>query len=494
MATHQIHDDRPDGVVTLEGVTKRFGSTTALNGAGLLVRAGELHALLGENGAGKSTLMRVVAGLVAPDAGTMRLHGIGGFPRSARDASQRGVALVHQHFTSIPALTVAENIALSAGWRVRRRELTRRVAELLDRTGLELDPGRSAGSLSAGLRQRLEIAKALALQPSVLLLDEPTAVLTPDEGEDLFRVLRSVTAAGGAIVLITHRLDEALSEATTISVLRRGESVLRAVPVGSVTRDALVDAMLGGGVRIPDEPMRESSIGAPRISVRGLAVPRDGGGGPAVDGVDLTVAAGEVVTIAGIEGSGQRELLRAIAGVIPVSTGRLEVAEPIAFIPEDRTSEALIGELSLMENVLLAGVAGDPLGWVDRGGLRRRTAELIDDNGVQAAGPDVAADALSGGNQQKLILGRALAGKPAVLVAENPTRGLDVRATALAHRTLRAAASSGAAVLVYSTDLDEVVALGGRTLVIANGRLVEAPEGADRAAIGRLMLSGPSSR
>ena len=494
MPTHSIHRDTTDPVLTLEGVTKRFGSTIALNGAGLLVRAGELHALLGENGAGKSTLMRMVSGLVVPDAGTMRLHGVSGFLRSARDASQRGVALVHQHFTSIPALTVAENIALSAGWPLQRRELARRVAELLDRTGLELDPERTAGSLSAGLRQRLEIAKALALRPRVLLLDEPTAVLTPAEGEDLFRVLRSVTAGGGAIVLITHRLDEALSEATTISVLRRGESVLRSVPVGSVTRDALVDAMLGAGVRIPDEPVRPSSIGAPRISVRGLAVPREGGSGLAVAGVDLTVAAGEVVTIAGIEGSGQRELLRAIAGVMSASMGTLDVAEPIAFIPEDRTSEALIGELSLAENVLLAGVAGDPLGWVDRGQLRQRTAELIQDNGVQAASPDIAADALSGGNQQKLILGRALAERPAALVAENPTRGLDVRATALAHRTLRAAAANGAAVLVYSTDLDEVVALGGRILVIANGRLVEAPEGADRATIGRLMLSGPSGR
>ena len=492
MATHPIHDDRPESVLTLEGVTKRFGGTVALNGAGLLVRGGQLHALLGENGAGKSTLMRVVSGLVAPDAGTMRLHGVVGFPRSAREASQRGVALVHQHFTSIPALSVAENIALSAGWPVRRRELARQVAELLDRTGLELDPERPAGSLSAGLRQRLEIAKALALGPSVLLLDEPTAVLTPDEGEDLFRVLRSVTAGGGAIVLITHRLDEALNEATTISVLRHGESVLRSVPVGSVTRDALVDAMLGAGVRIPDEPVRASGIGAPRISVRGLAVPRDGGSGLAVAEVDLTVAAGEVVTIAGIEGSGQRELLRAIAGVMSASMGTIDVAEPIAFIPEDRTSEALIGELSLAENVLLAGVAGDPLGWVDRRQLRQRTAELIQDNGVQAAGPDIAADALSGGNQQKLILGRALAERPAALVAENPTRGLDVRATALAHRTLRAAAANGAAVLVYSTDLDEVVALGGRIFVIANGRLVEAPEGADRAAIGRMMLSGPT--
>ena len=290
-------------------------------------------------------------------------------------------------------------------------------------------------------------------------------------------------------MLITHRLDEALTEAATISVLRRGESVLRSLPAGSVTRDALLDAMLGPGTRVPDEPTGVSAIGAPRISVRGLAVQREGGVGLAVAGVGLSVAAGEVVTIAGIEGGGQRELLRAIAGVVAPSAGSRQVAEPIAFIPEDRTSEALIGELTLAENVLLAQVAGDPLGWVDAEELRQQTVGIIERHGVQAAGPDIAADALSGGNQQKLILGRALAGKPAVLVAENPTRGLDVRATALAHRTLRAAAANGAAVLVYSTDLDEVLALGGRILVIANGRLVEAPGGADRAAIGRLMLA-----
>lgn len=489
MATHPATSNTFDSALALAGVTKRFGDTMALRDASLTVRAGELHALLGENGAGKSTLMRLVSGLLAPDAGVMRMGSVEGFPRSPAEASRRGVALVHQHFTSVPALTVAENIALGAGWPVGRGALRQRVGRLLERTGLGLDPARTAGSLSAGLRQRLEIAKALALEPTLLLLDEPTAMLTPDEADELFRVLRSVTAAGGAVVLITHRLEEALSEAATISVLRRGESVLQSAPASAVTREELLRAMLGTVTTVPDAPPMAARGDQRRVLARGLTVRRDGGRGLAVRGLDLTVGAGELVTIAGIEGSGQRELLRAIAGVLTPSAGDLTVTGPVAFIPEDRTSEALIGELSLAENVLLAGLAGAPLGWLDRGAIRQRTVQLLERYGVQAASPDVAADALSGGNQQKLILGRALDGHPAVLVAENPTRGLDVRATLLAHQTLRAAAAGGTAVLVYSTDLDEVVALGGRILVIVSGRLIAAPPEADRDVIGRLMLS-----
>lgn len=493
MASNSIITPDRHAALTIRGATRRFGATLALDGAELSVRKGELHVLLGENGAGKSTLMRLVAGLLRPDAGTMTIGGSTGFPPDPREAARRGIALVHQHFTSIPALSVAENIALQAGWPVAPRPLRSRVQALLERTDLVLDPDAVVEGLSAGLRQRLEIAKALAIEPGVLLLDEPTGVLTPDEVVELFGVLRRVTAAGGSVVLITHRLDEALAEGDAITVLRRGRTELAGVAPSDTDRDQLLHAMLGTDLPVSAPAPRMPSGAELRVEVRGVSVAREDGRGAAVLGADLSIRAGEIVAIAGIEGSGQRELLRCIAGVLRPTAGSVRAVAPVAFIPEDRTTEALVAEMSVAENIFLTEAAGAPFQLLRHDDVRRRAAAVVERAGVSAPGLDHPVGALSGGNQQKLILGRALDPRPAVLIAENPTRGLDVRAVAAAHQTLRAAAAEGTAILLYSTDLDEVLALGGRVLVMHGGRLVEAGPDADREAVGRLMLAQAAS-
>ena len=481
-------------ILQLRNIHKRFGTVQALTGAGLMVRAGEVHALLGENGAGKSTLMHVAGGMVAPDAGEILIDGAPRRLRSPRDARKAGVGMVHQHFTSIPALTVAENIALFAGWEVRPRELAVRVTALAVRLKLPLDPGARASTLPVALLQRLEIVKALAADARVLLLDEPTGVLAPSEADELLARARAFAEAGGAVVLITHKLDEALRGADRITVLRRGGVVLERQVEGLGSRE-LTHAMIGDAALL-DEPAPAAFAvdDAPRrVHVAGLEVARESGLGMAVRQVSLGIRAGEIVAVAGIEGSGQRELLRAIAGVLPVFRGTCEVSQPLAFIPEDRTTEGLIPELSVTENVVLG--LGRSAPWIRQGRLdwkaaRRRTGEMITEFGVRAAGPDAPAASLSGGNQQKLIIARALERDPAVIVAENPTRGLDVQATRVVHDRVREAAARGVTVLLYSSDLDEVMALGQRIVVMARGTLSEAGVHATRAEIGAMMLTG----
>ena len=481
-------------LLQLRDIHKRFGTVQALTGAGLVVRAGEVHALLGENGAGKTTLMHVASGMVAPDAGEVLIDGLPRRLRTPRAARAAGIGLVHQHFTSIPALTVAENIALFAGWDVRPRELAIRVAALTERLNLPLDPAAHAGSLPVAQLQRLEIVKALAGDARVLLLDEPTGVLAPSEAEELLSRARAFAAAGGAVVLITHKLHEALRGADRVTVLRRGTVVLESGVAGLGARE-LTEAMIGDAALL-EEPSPEVFVvgDAPRrVHVAGLDVARESGLGMAVRQASLGVRAGEIVAVAGIEGSGQRELLRAIAGVLPVFRGTREVSRPIAFIPEDRTTEGLIPELSLTENVVLG--LGRSASWVRRGGLdwksaRARTAELITEFGVRAGGPEAPVATLSGGNQQKLIIARAIERDPAVIIAENPTRGLDVQATRAVRERLREAAARGVAVLVFSSDLDEVMVLGQRIVVMVRGTLREARRGASRTEIGSIMLGG----
>jgi simple sugar transport system ATP-binding protein len=479
-------------LLELRGIDKRFGSLQALASAELYVRPGEVHALLGENGAGKSTLMGVAYGLLAPDAGELLVDGAPRTFRSARDARRAGIGLVHQHFTAVPALTVAENVALFAGWDVEPRRLGERVRELSQRLGLPLEPDARAGELSVALRQRLEIVKALAADARVLLLDEPTGVLSPPEAEELLGMARAFAARGGAVVLITHKLDEVLRAADTVTVLRRGRNVTSRPVAGLAARD-LAQAMIGDTALLdePPPPPRALAEAPVRAAFEALEVWREDGRGVAVRSAVLTVRAGEIVALAGVEGNGQRELLRAVAGVIRARRGSLRVDRPVAFVPEDRTTEGLVPALSLTENVALGLARTAPWGrgiTLDWAAATARTAELIDDLGVKAEGPASAAATLSGGNQQKLLIGRALALEPLVLVAENPTRGLDVQATRAVHDRLRAAAARGLAVLVYSSDLDEVLTLGTRVVVMHRGQLVEVPAGASREAIGRMML------
>jgi ABC-type uncharacterized transport system ATPase subunit len=491
--------------LTLRGIRKHFGSVQALRGADFTLMPGELHALLGENGAGKTTLMHVAYGLARPDAGTVAIAGAVVSVPSPRAARRLGVGMVHQHFTSVPALSVAENVALAAGWPVHPAALRERVRALAERIGLPLEPDTPAGRLSVGLKQRLEIVKALATDVRILLLDEPTAVLAPGEAEELLRVVRAFTAGGGSAVLITHKLDEALGAADRVTVLRQGV-VVHEGAVGGETRESLAAAMIGSGARgeSPQEdgrPLRlaqGAEAGKPasaRVLVRleELEVPRDTGYGIAVRRATLVIRSGEIVGIAAVEGNGQRELLRAVAGRLHPLRGRREVAGPVGFIPEDRATEGLIPTLSLTENVVLGSRADDP--WIRRGRVdwrvaRARTAALLAEYEVAAPGPDVPASALSGGNQQKVVVARELARQPRVVVAENPTRGLDLRAAAAIHARLRGAAAAGAAVLVYSSDLDEVLALAGRILVASRGTLIEPPPGASRAQVGELMVTG----
>ncbi|MFL5579419.1 MAG: ABC transporter ATP-binding protein [Gemmatimonadaceae bacterium] len=537
----------------LDSITKRFGPTLALDGASLRVRAGTVHALLGENGAGKTTLMRVAFGMVAPDAGAVRLADADGAARERRwrspaDAIAAGIGMVHQHFALVPALTVAENVALGAGardgWRFDRRAWAARVREIGARTGLALDPDAVAGELPVGAQQRLEIVKALARDARLLVLDEPTAVLAPAEAEELLRWLRAFAAEGRAAVLITHKLREALSVANDVTVLRAGRTAA-AMPAREATEAALLAALLGEGAR---EAERAEAVGGrpgeaagapPQLqdraadggerhrSVAGRTEFVQGGppGGndtvrrpterhhlvaegderhrapPLVRATALTLAdtrgvmrvreatfelrAGEIVGIAAVEGAGQHELLRALAGRLAPAAGTLEAPASAAFIPEDRHHDALALDLALVENVALrrAGASRGRMRW---GALARTTRGLMAAYDVRASSERAPARTLSGGNQQKLVLARELADDPALVIAENPTRGLDVRASAAVHERLRLARDRGAAVVVYSSDLDEVLAVADRVLVVHGGRVHEAPR--DREAVGRLMV------
>jgi general nucleoside transport system ATP-binding protein len=479
----------------LRGIVKRFGLVEALAGADFSVEAGEVHALLGENGAGKSTLISIAYGMVHADAGTIRLAGDPRQINSPRDARRLGIGMVHQHFTSVPSLTVAENIAVAAGWPIAPRQLRTRVAALAERVGMALDPDVPVSELNVAMKQRLEILKALATDARILLLDEPTAVLAPAETEEFLAVVRRYAERGNAAVLITHKLDEALATADRVTVLRRGAVVLSGRSADQ-SPASLAEAMIGD--RLPGERRGVSARagGELLVDARGLWLEREHGRGWAARDMSLRVRGGEIVGLAGVEGSGQRELLRAIAGLIPVARGTLSVSGPVAFIAEDRTTEGLVPALTLAENLVLGG--GDEVPWIRGrrvrwGAARRRMSELIDQFGISAPGPDAAAGSLSGGNQQKVVIARALERAPRVIVAENPTRGLDIRAANEVHERLRSAAAGGAAVVFSSGDLDEVLALADRIAVSVNGTLLDAPPSAGRVDIGAMMLPGAST-
>ncbi len=479
--------------LSLHAISKHFGAVQALSGVDFAVAPGSVHALLGENGAGKSTLMHIAYGMLAADAGEIRVRGERVLIRSPRDARRLGVGMVHQHFASVESMTVRENVELVTGEREGRREKGEATTATAGTSRFSLlashflDPAARVETLSVAQKQRLEIVKALATGARILLLDEPTAVLAPAEIDELLPTLRRFADDGGSVVLITHKLGEVLAVADWVTVLRQGRVVLEG-PVAGQTEAGLAAAMVGEGAGNEREGRREkgeataSAVGTSRFS---LLASRS----PVVQGPGFDIGAGELVGIAAVEGNGQRELLRAVAGIAPRPD--VTVAGTVAFVPEDRAAEGLIPELSLTENVVLG--LGNDAPWirgplVDWPAARQRTAELLAQHEVRAAGPDAAARSLSGGNQQKVIMARAFERRPAVLVAENPTRGLDIRATAEVHRRLREAAAGGMAVLVWSSVLDEVLELADRVLVVHAGVVREAPRGADRATIGAMML------
>ena len=482
-----------NNALQLIGIRKVFGSVQALGGADFLLRPGTVHALLGENGAGKTTLMHVAFGLVAPDAGQILLEGRPVRIDSPRDSRRLGIGMVHQHFTSVPALSVRENIELAGGpLDFARGRLAGGTSGHTQSflSGLELDS--RVEDLSVGQKQRLEVAKALSTGARILLLDEPTAVLVPSEIEALLQAVKHFVASGGAAVLITHKLDEAFAVADDVTVLRKGAVTLTG-PLRLETRDSLAKAMIGETINpvISGQPAPRDPRPAPVVTLGNATIPPRDVRSPGIRDANLTIGPGEIVGVAAIEGNGQRELMLAIAGVMVAKSGTLEVTGPVALVPEDRSIEGLIPSLSVVENVVL-GRGEDPEWsrgpWLDWNTAGRVTTEIMSQFDVRAPGPRAITATLSGGNQQKLVLGRGLSTRPRVLVVENPTRGLDLRATADMHQHLRAAAAEGVAVLVYSGDLDEVLGLAHRVVVVSRGSLVELAPPFERTRVGQAML------
>lgn len=491
-------------VARLRGITRSFGTVVALDAAELELRAGEVHGVLGANGAGKTTLLNVLGGMLRPDAGRITVGGAEAALASPRDAWAHGIALVHQHFTLVPRLSVLDNLALGlrhgSGSRLDRARVRADAERLVERTGLSVPLDRAVEHLGVGDRQRAEILKALLRDPRILVLDEPTAVLTPAETGGLFALLRELASEGRAVVLVAHKLDEVLGVADRVTVLRDGRTVLSG-PVAERSVPELVRAMVG------DEAPERSG---PRARERGMAgaagevvarvdAARAAGvrGEVAVDGVTLEVARGEIVGIAGVEGNGQHELALLLGGRLRPQEGRCDLPDGIGFIPQDRSTEGMIGDFDLTENVALAlhrAVRFRRGPWLRWAALAEAAEELR--RRFRVAAPSVATPVgdLSGGNQQRVVVGRELAVATDLLVAENPTRGLDVAATAFVHgelRRLTERAGEGPGVVLVSTDLDEVLALADRVFAMSRGRLRPVPEERrTREGVGALMLAG----
>lgn len=485
----------PDAV-RMRGITKLFGQTRALNGVDFDVAPGEVHALLGENGAGKSTLMHVLFGLLRADAGSIEVFGrplAGHAPRAALAA---GIGLVQQHFSLVPRMSVAEHVALGQrGVRFDRRTARDLVLETGRSTGLTLDPDAHAGDLSAGLRQRLEIVKTLARKVRVLILDEPTASLAPAEVLDLFAALRRLAGQGMSVVLITHKLAEVPAIANRVTVLRRGEVTARGL-VGTFTPESLAVAVIGDA-QVPaaqtSPPPAETTSRGPATVLAARDIVVRSRGVVRVNRATFSILAGEIVGVAAVEGNGQRELLRAVAGLLPFEGAlALGPGASVGFIPEDRQTEGLILDFSLRDNLALDAALAF---WLNSGFLQHQAAVAVDEFDIRVSNAEQPVRTLSGGNQQKIVLARVLAQSHALLVAENPTRGLDVRSTADVHARIREAAhQKHMGVLLHSSDLDEVLGLADRIAVMAGGvwHWVDDAQ-RSRERIGAMMLGGPAA-
>lgn len=474
-----------EDALALHAIDKRFGAVQALANASLTVRRGTLHAVLGENGAGKTTLMRIAFGMMRPDAGEVLIDGRGAHLASSADAIALGLGMVHQHFTLVPAMTAVENIALGGRGLLDLSRVSARVQELTARTGLLVDPFARVAELGVGAQQRVEILKALYSNAKTLILDEPTSVLTPQESDELFAWLRRFVAAGGTAVLVTHKLQEALAVADAVTVLRRGGSVLSA-PATDVGLDALVRAVTGDESARPTPATPRSPVarGVEVARLDAVAV-RDARGTERVRDASFVCHAGEIIGLAGVEGSGIHELVRVLAGRLTPSRGSATLPPRIGFVPEDRLRDAVIEEFTLTENFALRGAA-ERTGQMPWPAITEQTAGVMRRHDVRAPSPATRAGALSGGNQQKFVVGRELDDQPALVVAENPVRGLDIRATEHVLRELAAIAAAGSAVVVYSTDIDELLPLADRMLVMFAGRVREVP--VERAVVARALV------
>ena len=474
--------------VELAGITKRFPGVVANSDIHLRVRTGEVHALCGENGAGKSTLMKILYGMQPPDEGTITVDGRQVRFRSPADAIRAGIGMVHQHFMLADNLTVAENVLLGAeashgiGAKARAR-----IQELAGTVGLRVGPGMLVERLGVADRQRLEILKVLYRGARTVILDEPTAVLVPQEVDDLFDTLRTMRADGYTFLFISHKLDEVRAIADTITVIRRGTTVGTADPKAVSSRQ-LAEMMVGS--ELPTPETRESTVTDREVlTVSQLSLAADDGGRHVLEDVSLVVHAGEVLGIAGVEGNGQTELVETIMGMRrgahgTITLGGRDISHAstlhrreagIGYVPEDRTRHGLLASQPLWANRILGHQSRPPIArgpLIDRAAARRDTERIVADFDVRTPGVDVHAAALSGGNQQKLVVGRELSGDPVLLIASHPTRGVDVGAQAGIWEELRQARARGLAVLLISADLDELIGLSDSIAVILRGRLV----------------------
>ena len=485
-------------IIELRGITKRFPGVVANRDIDLVVRAGEVHALVGENGAGKSTLMKVLYGMYHPEEGQILVNGTPTPFRGPNDAIAAGVGMVHQHFMLADNFTVLENIILGSEPQSRGRldidAARSRIDQISRDYGLDLDPDALVENLTVADRQRVEIAKVLFRSARVLILDEPTAVLVPQEVDELFEHLQEMTAEGLAIVFISHKLDEVLKVADVITVIRRGTTVASVDP-GSVTARQLAELMVGSELPKPDT--RESTVtDHEQLHVTGLALAAPSGK-PILDDISFVVHRGEVAGFAGVEGNGQSELVAALLGLVKPDSGTISVDgrdisnettmgrrnAGIAVVPEDRHRQALLLASPLWENRLL-GHTHDPRlftswGWLKKGATVSDTVRIMADYDVRAPGPETLVGSLSGGNQQKLIIGRELESDPSILIAAHPTRGVDVGAQAAIWDRIRAARAKGLATVLISADLEELIGLSDVLYVIYKGRLVAKLDPAD---------------
>jgi general nucleoside transport system ATP-binding protein len=495
----------------LRGITKRFGDLVANDSIDLDITPGEIHCLLGENGAGKTTLMNVLYGLLQPDAGTISIDGVEHVHASPKEAIAAGIGMVHQHFMLVDVFTVAENLILgredSMGGLLNMGEARRTVRRLSERYGLEVDPDAVIEELPVGVQQRVEILKALANDAKYLILDEPTAVLTPQETDQLMTVMRSLRDEGKAIVFITHKLREVREIADKITVIRHGKVVGAAKPTDSESN--LAELMVGRAVNLlvdkkPASPSRE-----PRLVMKGVSVARPNGT-LAVDDLDLEVYGGEIVCIAGVQGNGQTELAEALLGLTPVEKGTVEldgtrltgltpretIDAGLGFVPEDRKQDGSVGTFTVAENLILNHHEDHPYARgiaLDLSKVRQNAAHRVAEFDIRTQSIEASVSSLSGGNQQKVVLARELSRSLALLVASQPTRGLDVGAIEFVHKRLVEERDRGTAVVISSTELDEVVALADRIAVMYRGRIVGiVPPDTSREVLGLMMAGVPT--
>ncbi|MCF3144620.1 sugar ABC transporter ATP-binding protein [Streptomyces platensis] len=509
-----VNDDVPGGreLLRVEGVTKSFPGVRALDGVDLTLCAGEVHVLLGENGAGKSTLIKMLSGAHRPDEGRLLVDGDEVTVRSAQDAERLGIATIYQEFNLVPGLTVAENIFLGRQPRTRlglvdKKTMRTRAAELLRRVRLDVSPNTPVAELGIARLQMVEIAKALSLDARVLIMDEPTAVLTSEEVETLFEIVRELRDAGVGIIFITHHLDEIGALGDRVTVLRDGRSVAE-VPA-STDEDELIRLMVGRDIaeqyprRRPDEP------GAPLLRVRGLT--RNGTtAGPVFEDIGFEVRAGEVVGLAGLVGAGRTEVVRAIFGVDRHDAGTVEIdgkelargdvraamRAGLGLVPEDRKGQGLVLDASVQDNLTLARLDRDTRGGlVDRGAQRREAATAAERLKVRMSGLGQSARTLSGGNQQKIVIGKWLLTDTRLLILDEPTRGIDVGAKVEIYQLINELTAAGRAVLMISSDLPEVLGMSDRVLVMSQGRLAGelSAEEATQDAVMELALQAPGA-